>query len=93
MTAKTEAGTKVFGHQKTWREIGVDLAGNQQFKSWEIKNTIDLALQPRQTATERLTIAPPDGTKTLEIEAVLTYHHRPGEEFVVHRTVRKVPFR
>ncbi len=93
MTAKTETGAKVYGYQKTWREIGVDLAGNQQFKSWEIKNTLDLSLQPRQTATERLTIPLPDGTKSVEIEAVLTYHHRPGEEFVVHRAVRRVPFR
>ena len=45
----------------------------------EIKNTMDLSLQPRRTATERLTIVLPDGTKTVEIEAVLVYHHPPGE--------------
>lgn len=92
VTAKTETGAKVFSHQKTWQEIGVDLRGNQQFKSWEIKNTIDMALQPRQTHSERLTIPLPEGTRSVEVEAVLTYHHRPGEEFVVHRTVRRVQF-
>jgi len=93
VTAKTETGAKVWSHQKTWQEIGVDLRGNQQFKSWEIKNTIDQALQPRRTQTETLTIAVPDGTKAVEIEATLTYHHRPGEEFVVHKASRKVSFR
>jgi len=92
VTAKTQDGTKVFGHQKSWQEIGVDLKGDQQVKSWEIKNTIDQALQPRRTQTEMLTIPLPDGTKAVEIEAVLTYHHRPGEEFVVHRTSRKLTF-
>lgn len=56
--AKTETGAKVDGYQNTWREIGVDFAGNQQFKSWETKNTMDLSLQPRQTATERLRKVP-----------------------------------
>jgi hypothetical protein len=92
VTAKTQAGTKVFSYQKVWQEIGTDLKGNQQLKSWEIKNTIDLALQPRRTHTETLTIAFPDGTPAGEIEATLTYHHRPGEEFVVHRLQRKVSF-
>ena len=62
-------------------------------KAWEIKNTIDLALQPRRTHTERLSIELPEGTTATEIEAALTYPHRPGEEFVIHRVVRKVEFR
>jgi hypothetical protein len=90
VTAKTETGAKVYSYQKVWREIGIDLAGNEQVKSWEIKNTLDLALQPRQTHSERLTIALPDGTRAVDIEAVLTYQHRPGEEFIVHRAARKV---
>lgn len=44
-------------------------------------------------AVSLILVALPDGTKTAEIEAVLTYHHRPGEKFVVRRAVRKVPFR
>ena len=42
--------------------------------------------------TETLTINFSEGTGTAEIEATLTYHHRPGEESVVHRVVRKVNF-
>jgi len=93
VTAKTETGTQVFSHQKAWQEVGVDLDGDQKVKAWEIKNTIDLALQPRRTHTETLTIPFPEGTTAAEIEATLTYHHRPGEEFVVHRVVRRVTFR
>lgn len=93
VTAKTEAGTKVFSHQRVWQEIGVDLHGDQRVKAWEIKNTIDLALQPRRTHTETLTIPLPEGTRAAEIEAVLSYQHRPGEEFVVHRVTRRVTFR
>jgi hypothetical protein len=90
VTAKTQDGTKVFSHQRSWQEIGVDLSGDQQVKSWEIKNTIDEALQPRRTHTETLTIPVPEGTKTIDIEAILTYHHRPGEEFIVHRVTKKL---
>ncbi len=93
VTAKTETGAKVFSHQRVWQEVGIDLGGDQRLKAWEIKNTIDLALQPRRTHTEVLTIALPEGTAAAEIEATLTYHHRPGEEFIVHRTVRKLAFR
>lgn len=93
VTAKTATGQQVFSHRREWKEIGIDLNGDQQVKAWEIKNTIDMALQPRQTHTERLSIPFPEGTTAGEIEATLTYHHRPGEEFVVHRAVRKVTFR
>jgi hypothetical protein len=92
VTAKTENNPKVFGYQKVWQEIGVDLKGDQKVKAWEIKNTIDMALQPRRTHTETLAINFPEGTAAAEIEATLTYHHRPGEEFVVHRVVRRVQF-
>jgi hypothetical protein len=90
VTAKTESGSQVFSHKKEWKEVGIDLDGKQRVKAWEIKNTIDLALQPRRIHTERLTIPLPEGTGGVEIEAVLTYHHRPGEEFVVHKLSRKV---
>lgn len=93
VTAKTDKNPKAFSYQKVWQEIGVDLKGEQKVKAWEIKNTIDLALQPRRVHTERLAIELPEGTTATEIEATLTYHHRPGEEFVIHRVVRKVEFR
>ena len=93
VTAKTETGTQVFAQRKEWREVGIDLQGDQKVKAWEIKNTIDLALQPRRTQSERLIIPFPEGTTSAEIEATLTYHHRPGEEFVVHRSGRRVTFR
>lgn len=93
VTAKTEKGAKAFSYQKVWQEIGTDLAGNQQVRAWDIKNTIDLALQPRRTHTEILPIQLPEGTTVAEIDATLTYHHRPGDEFVVHRVERRVVFR
>jgi hypothetical protein len=93
VTATIEKQREVFSHRRTWQQIATDLRGFQQVKSWEIKNTIDQALQPRRTHTETLTIPLPEGTAAVEIEAVLTYHHRPGEEFVVHRVTRKVSFR
>jgi hypothetical protein len=92
VTAKTENNPKIYSYQKVWQEIGVDLKGDQKVKAWEIKNTIDLALQPRRTHSETLTINFPPGTTSAEVEATLTYHHRPGEEFVVHRQVRKISF-
>lgn len=92
VTAKTDTDTQVFSRRQEWKEIGVDLNGDQKVKAWEIKNTIDMALQPRRIHTERLTIPLPEGTTAGEIEATLTYHHRPGEEFVVHRVARKVTF-
>jgi hypothetical protein len=92
VTAKTDTGATVFTHQKVWQEIGIDLDGKQQFKSWAIKNTIDLALQPRRTHTETLTIPFPEAAAAGEIEATITYQHRPGEEFVVHRATRRVTF-
>lgn len=92
VTAKTETGTQVFTHRKEWRELGVDLNGDQKALAWEVKNTLDLALQPRRTESERLIIPFPEGTIAADIEATLTYHHRPGEEFVVHRLARRVTF-
>jgi len=92
VTAKTETGIQVFSHKKEWKQVGIDLNGDQKVKAWEIKNTIDLALQPRRNLIETLTIPLPEGTTEAEIEATLTYHHRPGEEFIVHKLGRKVTF-
>lgn len=35
----------------------------------------------------------PEETSSAAIEATLTYHHRPGEEFVIHRVEKRVVFR
>jgi hypothetical protein len=92
VTAKDSTGRQVFKHQREWKEIGVDLKGDQRAKAWEIKNTIDNSLQPRRTYTDTLLIPFPEGAKEGEVEVRLIYFLDPARPQVVERVVKKVNF-
>jgi len=92
VTARTNKGVVINIGKKEYREIGVDLDGNERLGAWQIKEIIDLTLPPGKTTEERFVAEFPEGTKSVDIEVLLTYYLTPGYQSVVHRVGKKVGF-
>jgi len=92
VTARTDKGDVINIGKKEFREIGVDLEGNERLGAWQIKEIIDLSLPPGKTTKERFVAEFQEGTKNVDIEVTLTYHQTPAYQSVVHKVSRKVNF-
>lgn len=76
---------------RTWLEIGVDAAGDMRYGAWQIKDVIDLALQPLETERLRYRMHFEPGIRELTVRAQLRYFlsATKGEEVhTVEQTVR-----
>jgi hypothetical protein len=91
-TARTDKGETVTLGKKEYREIGLDLDGNQRMGSWQIKEIIDLSLQPGKNLTERFVKELPEGTESAEIEIRVSLWPDPKTELVAHRLLKKISF-
>ncbi len=91
-TATTDKGQTVSLGKQEYREIGLDLDGYQRMGAWQIKEIIDLSLQPGKTLTERFVKELPEGTKSAEIEIKVSMWPDPKTELVAHRVVKKISF-
>ncbi len=92
MTAKTDSGKELFIAKKEYREIGLDIEGNERLGAWQIKEIIDLSLPPQKKTIERFTAEFPENTKSVDIEVMLKYFLTPSYESVVYKVTRKVSF-
>ena len=64
----------LFSEQKVWWEIGKDLEGRMRYGAWQIKEIVDLTLQPMETRKERFLMNFDTDIQTVEIEAKLSYY-------------------
>jgi hypothetical protein len=92
VTAVTDKGMVIPVAKKEFREIGLDLDGRQKMGSWEIKEIVDLALQPGKTLRERFVAELPDDTRSAEVEVKVTMWPSPKKELVMDRVIRRVEF-
>ena len=63
----------LFTDQKVWWEIGKDLHGRMRYGAWQIKEIVDLTLQPMETRKERFLMNFDTDIETVEIEVSLSY--------------------
>jgi hypothetical protein len=91
-TATTDNGTRIALGSKEYLEIGYDLDGNQRMGSWQIKEILDLSLQPGRRTEERFAAELPPGTKRAEVEVRVTMFPSPQEEILIHQTVKTIHF-
>ena len=64
----------LFSDQKVWWEIGKDLEDRMRYGAWQIKDIVDLTLQPLETRKESYLINFDTDTEEVEIEATLSYY-------------------
>ncbi len=63
----------LFSDQKVWWEIGIDLEGRMRYGAWQIKEIVDLTLQPMETRKERFLMNFDTDIEMVEIEVNLSY--------------------
>ncbi len=70
-----DAGKQIlFSDQKVWWEIGKDLEGRMRYGAWQIKEIVDLTLQPMETRKERFLMNFDTDIETVEVEVNLSYY-------------------
>jgi hypothetical protein len=92
VTAKTDKDISILIGRKEYLEVGYDLDGNQRMGSWEIKEILDLSLQPARETEERFMAEMPEGTKRADVEVGVTMFPSPKEEIIVHRVIKRIHF-
>ena len=63
----------MFSAQKKYFEIGRDLEHRMRYGAWQIKEIVDLTLQPMETRKEQFLVNFDTDVEEVEIEANLSY--------------------
>ncbi len=92
LDAKDPKKAVLFSGTKTWFEIGVDLDRDMRYGAWQIKETIDLTLPPKQTQQERFIMHFDTDTENVEIETNLYYYINGKKGDVVHSAKKTLTY-
>ncbi len=82
----------MFANSKTYFEIGRDMAGRMRHGAWQIKEIVDLTLQPMTIQKEEYLMNFDTDVEEVEIEAVLTYFVSGKIKDVVYSVKEKVTY-
>ena len=74
----------LFNNKKDYWEIGKDLEGRMRYGAWQIKEIVDLTLQPMETRKERFLMNFDTDVETVEIEVNLSYFINGKKGDVIH---------
>ncbi len=74
----------LFSDQKVWWEIGIDLEGRMRYGAWQIKEIVDLTLQPMEIRKERFLMNFDTDVETVEIVVNLSYFINGKKGNVIH---------
>lgn len=82
----------LFSTQKNYFEIGRDLQNRMRYGAWQIKEIVDLTLQPMQTRREQYLINFDTDVEEVEIEAKLSYFVSGKKGDVVYSIKEKLTY-
>lgn len=82
----------MFSAQKKYYEIGRDLNNRMRYGAWQIKEIVDLTLQPMQTQKEKYLIHFDTDIERVEVEATLSYYISGGKGDVVYSTKKMLEY-
>ena len=82
----------LFSAQKKYFEIGRDMQGRMRYGAWQIKETVDLTLQPMSKQKEQFMLNFDTDTEEVEIEANLSYFIKGSQGDVVYSVTETVTY-
>jgi hypothetical protein len=82
----------LFQTQEKYFEIGRDLENRMRYGAWQIKEIVDLTLQPLQTRKERYLMHFDTDVEEVELEATLSYFVSGKKGDVVYSVKEKLSF-
>lgn len=92
VTAKDKGGNVLFNDKKTYVEIGVDTDRDMRYGAWQIKELIDLTLQPKDTQKEKFHMIFKPETDRADIEVTVTYCLSGAKCNVVHKATKTLTY-
>jgi len=85
-----ESKQVLFTAQKNYFEIGRDLDNRMRYGAWQIKEIVDLTLQPMQKRREQYLLNFDTDVEEVEIEATLSYFINGKKGDVVYSVTEKI---
>ncbi len=82
----------IFADSKKYFEIGRDMEGRMRYGAWQIKEIVDLTLQPLETKKEEFLMNFDTDVEEVEIEAVLTYFVSGKKKDVVYTIKENIAY-
>ena len=82
----------IFADSKKYFEIGRDMEGRMRYGAWQIKEIVDLTLQPLETKKEEFLMNFDTDVEDVEIEAVLTYFVSGKKKDVVYSIKENIAY-
>jgi hypothetical protein len=82
----------LFADQKKYFEIGRDMEGRMRYGAWQIKEIVDLTLQPLETKKEEFLMNFDTDIEEVEIEAILTYFVSGKKKDVVYSIKKNIAY-
>ncbi len=82
----------MFSAQEKYFEIGRDLQNRMRYGAWQIKEIVDLTLQPMQTRREQYLMNFDTDVEEIEIEAILSYFISGKKGDVVYSVKEKLTY-
>ena len=82
----------IFSDQKKYFEIDRDMAGRMRYGAWQIKEIVDLTLQPMEAKKEQFLMNFGTDVEEAEVEAVLTYFVSGKKKDVVYSVKENLAF-
>ncbi len=75
----------IYQDQRQYFEIGLDLDGYMRYGAWQIKEIVDLTLQPLKTQHERFFFIMEQGVKKVEVSVNLYYYISGKKGDLIHQ--------
>ena len=82
----------LFADQKKYFEIGRDMEGRMRYGAWQIKEIVDLTLQPLEIRKEEFLMNFDTDIEEVEIEAILTYFVSGKKKDVVYSIKENIAY-
>ncbi len=82
----------LFTASKTYFEIGRDMQSRMRYGAWQIKDIIDLTLQPMQKAREQFLMNFDTDVEQVEITTTVTYFISGKSSEIVHEHKELIKF-
>ncbi len=86
VTAKDPKRNRVlYKDERTYFEIGLDLNGNMRYGAWQIKEILDMTLQPLKTQHERFFFVMDKDVEKAEVWVKVYYYISGKQGALVHQ--------
>lgn len=92
VTATDSEGNE-YREKKVYRQVGLDTDRLWRFGAWQIKEVIDMTLQPKETREERVVFEFPKNTGSADVTVDVYYYVSGSEGDKIYSVSRHLLFR